>query len=87
MDAIKIEGANLVLGAPSDWDADKDGECGALHAFRESGGPITVTTSAWKPTPEELSALMNGGSVYLTVWGQVHPPVCIWVPDHAVPLS
>lgn len=32
-------------------------------------------TSAWFPSPEELLALAKGAPLYLTVFGNVHPPV------------
>lgn len=76
MDPVKIEGANLVLGKPSNWT---DRECGSLHAYRDTADGVTITTSAWKPTPDELAAINSGATVYLTVWGQAHPPVSVWV--------
>lgn len=36
-------------------------------------------TSAWQPSREELAALMNGGSVELTLFGSGQPPVMLSV--------
>jgi hypothetical protein len=64
-----------VLGAPSDWDAEKKGEClGLPVAFNREAGTIT---SCWVPEPEDVAALAAGGRVYLTIVGSAHPPVAM----------
>lgn len=75
----KIEGATRTLGAPKDWNAERDGECGSLDILDQSAGGVNMMHSVWKPTPEELAALSAGGEVRLTVFGEVHPPVAIGV--------
>lgn len=51
-------------------------------------GPATPSmVTAWEPTPEELRALLAGGTVYLRLLGSAHPPVMIWVekPEQQTP--
>lgn len=77
----RIEGANLDLGKPVDWDAaNPTVHCGSLPVRRmvlPEGG--TVMVSAWFPTPAELELLQRGRPVYLSVWGGGHPPVSLYV--------
>lgn len=43
-------------------------------------GPETPTmVSAWFPTPDELSRLVEGAPLYLHVVGRAHPPVSLTV--------
>lgn len=83
MDFIQMEGANVVLAEGQDeyttlvgvFDANTQ----ALHATSgevyDSGPSITV---ALRPTPEELTCLLNGGTIYLRVSGGSFPPVALW---------
>jgi hypothetical protein len=69
-----IAGANANPGAPSDWDAKRDGTCGRLPIraeFYDSFGQQHVKhcDSAWQPSPEELALLNAGGQVVLRVIG------------------
>lgn len=66
--------ANVVFGSPSDLP----GSCQPIHAFQGQvqggifdGSQFVIT--AWKPTPEELRVLNEGGSVYLCVMGGLPP--------------
>lgn len=65
---------NAVFGAPKGWD-QAEMPVGAL--------PITITqdsmVSFWRPTPEELAQLNNGGLVALHVMGRTHPVVALSV--------
>lgn len=70
----RIFGTNVVLGAPQNWNPEKDGPCGSLPA-RFDADRGTYST-AWEPTPAELALLNAGGSVVLTVVG-LHPPVSL----------
>lgn len=46
------------------------------------GGPGTPRMlTAWEPTPEELERLNRGGLVYLSIHGNVHPPVMLTVEE------
>jgi len=70
----RIEGANVVFHAPSEWDAKTYGTCLELHARRRGN---TIET-AWEPTPAELELLARGGSLVLSIVG-VQPPVALYV--------
>ncbi len=60
------EGATItVYGPPLAWDADRDGECGTVEAVVHDG-QVSV---AWVPDEEDLAALANGGTVWVTVRG------------------
>jgi len=73
MDICKIDGATRVLGAPADWD-NTQGECVGLPIVDHPEGWMI---SQWRPTHEELRALIEGGSIRLWVQGTVHPVVSI----------
>jgi hypothetical protein len=71
-----IEGATHNPGAPANWDPAKDGSCGGLPIKFDGRG----CESAWKPSPEQLAVLTDGGYVTLYVVGwQV--PVSLSVVD------
>jgi hypothetical protein len=79
----RIEGATRELGKPANWDETNPGQtCQSLPVVDippELGGPQMV--SAWFPTPDEVQRIVAGEPVYLAVFGTVHPPVCVWVPE------
>ena len=64
-----IEGANFLLKGDGDTVAD-------LRVIRTEDGRFI---SAWVPTPDELVRLNAGEPVYLSVWGNGHPPVYVGV--------
>lgn len=75
------------IGAPAGWDTEKDGVCGVLSVHdraNEHGKPEMV--SAWELEEGDLAKLQAGAPIYLSVLGQVHPVVCVYVgepPAHA----
>lgn len=73
-----IEGADVILGAPSDWDGDEI-PCGALPVRRVPvpGGQCMV--SAWEPTPDEIDRMKSGETVKLWIFGTSHPVVALTV--------
>lgn len=75
----RISGATHNLGAPKDWNPERDGDCCHL-AVRVVAEPGTgcLFESAWEPTPAELKALNEGGSIVLRVIGG-QPPVWLYV--------
>jgi hypothetical protein len=75
----RIEGATRRLGAPRDWDKDRDGPCSALAIRDEPTDAGPGMTSAWQPTPDEIARLAAGASIYLTILGTAHPPVSLAV--------
>ncbi len=36
-------------------------------------------TSAWELTPKEIRAVMAGGKIYITIMGEIHPPIMVKV--------
>ena len=72
----RIEGATKDWGAPNDMDKS---ECGTLPARLVMLNGIWFWESAWEPTPEELKALNEGGSIRLFVSSIKHPVVALGV--------
>jgi hypothetical protein len=48
-----------------------------LTAMRQPG----CISTHWKPSPEELETLAQGGLIRLTILGEQHPPVMLQVVD------
>ncbi len=69
---------NMLLGKPKDMPT-----CETLPATMMIDEETTQVTIAsfWRPTPEELKLLNDGGSVVLYIFGTFHPPVAIGVID------
>jgi hypothetical protein len=66
------------LGAPADWNHERDGQCLTLPVVREKeeGGYSTIS-SFWLPTEEELARLNAGDPICLTIYGSSHPVVSV----------
>ena len=78
MNIGNIEGATITLGAPKNWDEERDGKCLGLPIRQEVvNGSLPAMTSAWLPTPEELARLNAGAPVLLRVIAIAHPPVML----------
>ena len=73
MNPVQFPQANDSFGAPSGMEE----EVAALPVFKGIINGMPGNMSAWKPSPEELEALNNGGLVYLTIYGVGHPVVSI----------
>lgn len=85
MNPIDMPGSNCNLTAPRDWDETRDGECVTLRVLKttdEAGHPLLQ--SAWRPSDIELTQLVNGHAIMLTIYGQSHPPVWIGVTKEPV---
>lgn len=65
----RIPGATHKFGAP----AGMEDQCSTLWVRALDG----CLMSLWEPTPDELAALMDGGTVRLTIVGATHPPVAL----------
>lgn len=65
MNKALIEGATNNPGAPEGMEAT----CGRLPVRVMQDNDGLFCQSAWKPTPEELAVLSDGGYVVLTVVG------------------
>lgn len=59
---------------PADGDEETVGVL-RVQQGRFPGTDIIVTRSFWKPTPEELSHLLGGGLICLSVFGRTHAPL------------
>lgn len=60
-------------------------ECRDLHIQRTqdtAGHPVVC--SFWRPEPEELAALNEGGTVRFSCWGHTHPPMHLAVTEDSV---
>lgn len=68
MQPVNFEGATHVLGAPKDWNDAV--ECEPLIVRLAEG----ISTSVWKPSPEDIEMLRQGAMIVLHVWGG-QPPV------------
>lgn len=68
-----LEDLTFPLGAPTNWDADKDGECKPLPVVRLQNGFV----SQWRLTLLDRLRVLIGGAVYLEVLSASHPPVCV----------
>jgi hypothetical protein len=79
MQAGRIDNATRVLFAPSDWDKEKHGTCGSLAVRDEKTTAGMVMTSAWFPTEREIDRIRAGAPIYLSIIGEVHPPVSMSV--------
>ena len=78
---IETRGATKSFTKPEGWDDEKDGWCGVLSVRVEDVGALRRRShhvSTWKPSPQEIARLVNGGSIELTCVG-VQPPVAMEV--------
>lgn len=75
----RIAGADMIFGAPPDWNPDAMGECAGLpiRTIKTPQGEFMV--SAWEPTAAEMQRMIEGEPVYLWVRGAGHPVVSITV--------
>lgn len=75
-----IEGETRRLGAPKDWQEEKDGSCGGLpirDAVMPSGRPVMF--SMWTTSSEERLLILAGHPVMFCIHGVSHPVVSIGV--------
>lgn len=79
MQSIPFTTANHALGAPPNWDEERDGPCATLYAERTPEG---LFYSIWVPSEEELAILNAGGGIRLGIYNERHPVVNM----HAVKL-
>jgi hypothetical protein len=76
----RIAGATRVLGAPKDWNEERDGPCAGLPILdlpAALGGNFMF--SAWLPTPDELAAIAAGASIIVGIAGFSHPVISLGV--------
>jgi tartrate dehydratase beta subunit/fumarate hydratase class I family protein len=73
---INFNESNIVYNKPENMT---DEDCSTLHAFRghdQSELPVIITK--WQLSKEDLEEIQKTGCVYLTVVGQVLPPVSVY---------
>ena len=78
--ARRIAGATANLGAPPNWDRERDGDCGQLWV-REVGNARSgqgYVESAWEITPDDVERLKEGRSLIIRIFGW-QPPIAIYV--------
>jgi hypothetical protein len=74
----RILHATRVLGAPEGWQQEEL-PCGALPVRDERTCVGNRMISAWEPDAKEIAAIVAGAPIYLSVFGEVHPPVALFV--------
>lgn len=75
MNAAGWDNPTRRIGAPPDWDHEKQGICHTLEIVDHEG----VMYSAWQPSEAELKRLNEGKPIILGIQGTVHPVVCLGV--------
>jgi len=66
------------FGAPEGWDQSK-GECLGLPIADVETQHGNFMVSNWKPTAEEIAAIVANGSIELWIGGTSHPVVMLSV--------
>ena len=74
-----------LFGKGKDWINELDGNCGTIHVvpfFDERLG-YNIQYSVYKPTPEDIAAIVAGGGIRLGIHGDGHPvfQLCVLGPE------
>ncbi|MDB5990056.1 MAG: hypothetical protein JWQ10_1459 [Herbaspirillum sp.] len=77
MTPVKTEHTNVVLGAPTGWDEQRDGKCIGLPVHLDPAQGVMY--SFWQPTEVDIANILAGVPIRLSVFGRAHPPVAIAV--------
>ena len=75
MNSLPLTDCTRRLGAPKQWDHEKDGLCHTLEICDRDGFMI----SAWQPTPAEFKRIAEGKPIFLHIQGVAHPVVALTV--------
>ena len=72
MKPVRTTDCNREYGPPTDWDEEREGPCGSLHANVNAHG---VVSSYWKPGPEEITLMRLGYPIRVSMMsnGRVVP--------------
>lgn len=71
---------NCYMGAPRDWNEERDGPCGALSICDMRDQSLPKMESAWELEGfEDVAMLLGAGTIRLGIVGTVHPPVYMTV--------
>lgn len=70
-----------LIGAPANWDQVTDGPCGALSVYdwKDPDTGHNHMISRWELEPGDIEKLQSGAPLFLSIIGQVHPVVCVYV--------
>lgn len=77
MTPVPIQGQTRTIISPTNFSEP----CGDLPIADVMDGQLNIMYSAWKPTEQEITALLLGGCVILGVVGISHPVVQMHVGD------
>lgn len=80
MNSLPLADATRRLGAPANWNHERDGLCHTLEICDRDGWMI----SAWQPTPAELKRINEGQPIFLWIQGVAHPVVSLSVGSEPV---
>jgi hypothetical protein len=73
-----FNGANDVMGGPAGTTEDQVGSLVIHRGTDKQNAAWPVMTSCWTPSsPEEREEFIRTGKLYLMIYGQGHPVVCI----------
>ena len=81
MNPIPLTDATRTMKAPSNWDAEEQGECGDLQICDTELDGLPIMISAWRPTEEELKKIVAGAPILLSIHGRNHPVVSLYTGD------
>jgi hypothetical protein len=80
MKAVEFQGQSVVLNPPKGWDNGGDtAQCGALPIQLQDQDGMPVMRSAWRPSQEEILALLEGAHICVGIVGTAHPPIQVYV--------
>lgn len=84
---VRIAGATRNLGAPPNWNPERDGPCSHLPIRDEVIGQVPYMTSRWELTPDEIARVQQGAPIELRIVGQTHPVVSLAIAEAATPAT
>lgn len=80
MRTIPIQGHTRRIGAPANWDHEKNGICHTIEVIDQADEQgINWMQTAWMPTPEEMKQLNDGFPIILSIAGTRHPVVSLQI--------
>jgi hypothetical protein len=80
MNFVKHPNHTLYMGAPREWNEERDGPCGALSIQDKRRAAIPSMESCWEPEGFEGHLLAMGfADIRLGIISNVHPPVYMTV--------
>ena len=76
---VDFEGTNLELGTPERWSEERTLPTRALKDIDTDGN--TVYFTAWKPSKEDIDAILAGRPVFLKIVYPHYPPTLLFTTD------